>query len=246
MIVFLIPTFNEADNIERLHTNLVKAGEGRRVHHIFVDDCSTDGTVALIKKVFAEGSVTVITKEANAGPGDSFNIGMNYILEHFQEERPAVVTLEADNTSDLAILPEMLALLDFGYELILASAYAQGGGFSKTSLWRKVVSFIANMLLRIVFEIKVLTLSSFYRVYSFGLLERIRSSYGEIIAEKGFISMLEILLKCISLNTKVIEVPMVLRSDNRVGKSKMKVLRTARSYFHFLLTFKSRMIKKPQ
>lgn len=245
MIVFLIPTYNEADNIERLHANLLKASEGRKVHFIFVDDCSSDSTVKLIQRVFEESSVTVLTKEANAGPGDSFNRGMNYILEKFEKERPAIVTVEADNTSDLGILPEMLMLLDYGYELILASVYAQGGGFSKTSLWRKIVSFVANMLLRIVYDIKVLTLSSFYRVYTYGLLERIRSSHEVIIAEKGFISMLEVLLKSISVKAKVIEVPMLLRSDNRVGKSKMKVFKTARSYIRFLLTFKGKMIKKP-
>lgn len=244
MIVFLIPTYNEADNIQRLHANLRKAAEGRTAHFVFVDDHSTDSTVELIHSLFASDELTVITKEQNEGPGDSFNRGMNYILTHFASERPPVITLEADNTSDLGVLPEMLALLDFGYELILASAYAQGGGFSKTSLWRKVVSFVANMLLRIVYDIKVLTLSSFYRVYSYSLLERIKNEYGELIHEKGFISMLEILLKCISLRARVVEIPMVLRSDNRVGKSKMKVLRTARSYIHFLLTFKAKMIKR--
>ena len=82
-------------------------------------------------------------------------------------------------------------------------------------------------------------------MYTYGLLERIRAEYDEIIAEKGFISMLEVLLKSISVKAKVIEVPMVLRSDNRVGKSKMKVFKTARSYLRFLLTFKGKMIKKP-
>ena len=245
MIVFLIPTYNEADNIERLHANLMHASSEHDARFIFVDDGSTDGTIDLIQRIFNSETTVVLTKEANAGPGDSFNLGMNYVLEHFSDEQPAVVTVEADNTSDLGILPEMLMLLDYGYELILASVYAQGGGFSKTSLWRKIVSFVANMLLRIVYDIKVLTLSSFYRVYTFGLLERIRAEYDEIIAEKGFISMLEVLLKSISVKAKVIEVPMVLRSDNRVGRSKMKVFKTARSYLRFLLTFKGKMIKKP-
>ena len=35
--------------------------------------------------------------------------------------------------------------------------------------------------------------------------------------------MLEILLKSIKLNARIIEVPMILKSDKRVGKSKMKI-----------------------
>lgn len=244
MIVFLVPTYNEEENIPLLYRNLKKASEGKDAHYLFVDDCSSDQTIAVIRSHFSAHEVTVIEKKENEGPGDSFNRGMKHILETYPDKRPSVVTLEADNTSDLGILPEMLMLLDYGYELILASVYAQGGGFSKTSLWRKIISFTANMLLRTVYEIKVQTLSSFYRVYSFGLLERLHKNYDEIIQEKGFISMLEILLKSISLKARVVEIPMVLRSDAREGKSKMKVFKTARRYIHFLLTFKRKMIKR--
>lgn len=243
VIVFLVPTYNEADNIVLLHKNLKQASEVEEAHYLFVDDCSTDNTVDVIRSQFHADEVTIIEKEENAGPGDSFNLGMKHVLETYPDKRPTLVTLEADNTSDLGILPEMLMLLDYGYELILASVYAQGGGFSKTSLWRKVISFTANMLLRTVYEIKVQTLSSFYRVYSFALLERLNKHYDEIIQEKGFISMLEILLKSISLKARIVEIPMVLRSDAREGKSKMKVFKTARRYILFLLTFKRKMIK---
>ena len=47
--------------------------------------------------------------------------------------------------------------------------------------------------------------------------------------------MLEILLKSIKVNAKIIEVPMMLYSANRKGKSKMKVWKTFKGYFKILL-----------
>ena len=129
----------------------------------------------------------------------------------------------------------MLQINNLGYDLVLASVYAQGGGFDKTSFFRKLISSVANLLFRYFFNLKVLTLSSFYRVYNVSLLRKIKSEYGIIIKEKGFICMLEILLKSVNVNAKIIEVPMVLKSDLRQGKSKLKIVKTSYAYFKFLI-----------
>lgn len=237
MIYILIPVYNEAENLPLLYKNLSVVKADHNLHFVIVDDCSKDKSVELCHQLFRDTAYTILTKEVNGGPGDSFNMGFNWILENSKTD-DLVVTIEADNTSDLGILPEMLAMQSFGYNLVLASVYAQGGGFSKTSFFRKLISFIANMFFRAVYDVKILTLSSFYRIYSVDLLRRIKEKYGIIIKERGFICMLEMLLKAISVNARVIEIPMVLRSDKRIGKSKMKILKTTKTYLRFLLTFR--------
>ena len=47
--------------------------------------------------------------------------------------------------------------------------------------------------------------------------------------------MLEILIKAIKVNAKILEVPMVLKSENRIGKSKLKILKTTFAYVKFLI-----------
>lgn len=234
MIYFLIPMYNEEGNLELLHKNLSSAVQDEDCFYVFVDDNSSDNSVKMVKELFASENLKVITKETNHGPGHSFNLGFDYILDQANSD-DTVVTLEADNTSDLSILPVMLMNKKMGFSLVLASVYAQGGGFSKTSFFRVLLSFVANMFLRMMFDIKVLTLSSFYRVYSVEQLQKIKTQYGTIIKEAGFICMVEILIKAIKTEASVIEVPMKLRSDNRVGKSKMKIVKTIRAYIKFLL-----------
>jgi hypothetical protein len=89
-----------------------------------------------------------------------------------------------------------------------------------------------------VFNIKVQTISSFYRVYSVSLLKKIKTKYGILIKENGFICMLEILTKAIHCEAKIIEVPMVLKSTKRLGKSKMKIVKTTLDYLKFLFKIK--------
>lgn len=238
MIYFLVPVYNEADNISELAMELARTLPEEQKHYVFVDDCSTDGSVGILKEHFAPESITVLEKKNNVGPGDSFNRGFEWILKDSRSTKDIIVTIEADNTSDLAILPDMVAISRRGFDLVLASIYAQGGGFDQTTLVRKLLSFCANMVFRLLFNVKVLTLSSFYRVYRVPLIHDIKSNNPAIIEENGFISMLEILLKSIERHARIIEVPMVLQSLKRKGKSKMKTIRTMLSYIRFLFHHK--------
>jgi dolichol-phosphate mannosyltransferase len=234
MIYFLIPVFNEELNIPSLRAELVKAASGREACYVFSDDGSTDNTVETLNHLFAGTRFAVLGDGINRGPGAAFNRGFEWILEHAGEE-DLVVTMEGDNTSSLEILDKMLVISGTGFDLVLASVYAQGGGFEKTSFLRKLTSLGANLVLRFAFDIKVLTLSSFYRVYKVSLLRRVKQQYTHIITEPGFICMIELLLKAVRVEASVIEVPMKLYSTRRKGKSKMKVMKTSLSYLRFLL-----------
>ncbi len=235
MLYFLIPVYNEEENIPELAENLLGIIPDERKFFVFVDDGSADRTVEMIRGSFAEDSFHIITKPENKGPGDSFNLGFEYLLGLDLLNDDLIVTIEADNTSDIKILERMVLNARSGYGLVLASPYAQGGGFEETTFFRKVLSFLANTILRFCFDVKVLTLSSFYRVYKPEILRLIKAKYGTIIEEPGFICMVEILIKAIRCKAEIIEVPMKLYSAKRKGKSKMKIFKTGKSYLKFLI-----------
>jgi len=173
-VYILIPTFNEENNIAELYKNLSENCKTINTHYLLVDDCSIDKTIELIHKNFRDEHYIIIEKIENLGPSDSFNRGFEWILNHSAEDKDIIVTMEADNTSDISILSKMITISTLGYSLVLASVYAQGGGFQKTTLIRKIISFIANMFFRTFFNIKVLTISSFYRVYHVSLIREIK------------------------------------------------------------------------
>lgn len=234
----LIPTYNEALNVPLLAKNILNIDFQEQIKIIFVDDNSSDNTVELLKLHFKGQNFRVLQKKENKGPGDSFNQGFERILQDSNNINDIVITMEADNTSDFSILNRMITNSKLGYDLVLASVYAQGGGFEKTSFIRILLSFFANMFFRAFFNVKVLTLSSFYRIYKISLLKKIKEKHNIIIEEKGFISMLEILVKSIKCNAEIIEIPMILKSENRKGKSKMKIVKTSVSYLKFFVAGK--------
>jgi dolichol-phosphate mannosyltransferase len=239
MIYFLIPVFNESKNIGNLNRELSSLQLNSETLFVFSDDGSTDDSKIVIEQTFKNKSFVILGDGINRGPGSAFNTGLKWIVDHSTRDKDIVVTIEADCTSDLMILPTMLMLNGAGYDLILASVYAQGGGFDQTSFIRKFISAVANFSYRFLFNVKVLTLSSFYRVYSIALLKRINDRYsGKIIEENGFVCMLEILTKAIWCNAKIIEVPMELHSSKRIGKSKMKIIKTTLQYFKYLIRMK--------
>jgi dolichol-phosphate mannosyltransferase len=66
-----------------------------------------------------------------------------------------------------------------------------------------------------------------YRLYSYDFLRRLFEYYGEsLFTERGFACMADLLLKSRALRPRVGEVAMVLRYDEKLSASKMKVART--------------------
>jgi dolichol-phosphate mannosyltransferase len=230
MIYFLIPIYNEEGNIRNLYEEISNILPNEHTYYVFSDDGSKDKTKELITDCFKNTKYTILGDGLNRGPGAAFNFGFEWILKHSNSDDDIIVTLEADCTSDITLLPKMLAVNRLGYDLVLASVYAQGGGFDETNWFRKLLSSIANLFLRYLFEIKVLTLSSFYRVYSISLIKKIKINNSKIISESGFISMLEILVKSIKVKATIVELPMILYSKKRDGRSKMKILKTSLAY----------------
>lgn len=237
MIYVLIPVYNEEKNIENLANELKNLISDQNIFLVFSDDGSNDKSLTFIAEYFKNQSFKIISDGVNRGPGAAFNKGFEWILSDSKSDKDIIVTLEADCTSDIDLLPKMLAINNLGFDLVLASVYAQGGGFDDTTFLRRFLSSVANLMYRFLFKVNVLTLSSFYRVYSISILKKIKSKYDKIITENGFICMLEILLKGINCKASIIEVPMILQSKKRIGKSKMKLLKTSFQYLKFLWNF---------
>ena len=143
------------------------------------------------------------------------------------------MTKEGDNTSQNETLKVMLErALREGQDLILASPYAYGGSLGDTNLLRSMLSHFANGFVKMALGIHgIHTMSSFYRVYKGSLIKKLQKRYGTRILERsGFESMVELLMKIIAVDATISEVPLQLDTANRVGKSKMKVIKTGLGY----------------
>lgn len=239
MIIFVIPAFNEAENILNLlnKTNEVMLKKNLSYKIIIINDGSTDETVRLAESLRTKIPIEICSYYPNKGVGEAFRVGFCKALE-LSSDNDIIITKEADNTSDLDIIDKMIFKIRDGYDLVLASCYAKEGAVIGTTLFRRILSKSANILLKLVIPAKnIHTYSSFYRAYNSRALKELFGIYADnLIQEDGFECMVELLIK-FSHNGKfkITEVPMVLDGSRRVGKSKMRIFKTTKGFLKVIL-----------
>jgi len=230
-VAFVIPAFNEEDNLPRLFADLERRPrlfpEGSRV--FIVDDGSTDATAQLVEQYEGDLPVELVRLGRNQGPGAAFRAGFDRALEVMPAEG-YIVTLEADTTSDLDALPRMLAAASNGAHLVLAS-----WTMVNVSRKRQLLSKGAGYVFRHVLGVEAETVSSFFRVYRASTLRAAFDLHGDnLIRESGFACKAEILAKLAGMGANIVEEPVALDWSRRNGESKMPVVKTMLAYWRML------------
>jgi dolichol-phosphate mannosyltransferase len=231
MIRFVIPAYNEVENIPELFEDLAPYARDLGARVIVIDDGSTDDTVAAVQAHRRDMHVAVVRHPRNLGLGTALNTGIRAALGESSDD-DAIVTLEADNTSRLSDLAPMLERFEQGYDIVLASVYAPGGELIGVEGWRVTASKAVSNTFRWLGGLRqVHTLSSLYRVYRAGTLRRAAETYGYLLVrEPGFAANVELLLKLYNAGARVTEVPTVNDWRRRRGVSKMRLRPTITAY----------------
>lgn len=234
----VIPVLDEADNLPRLFDGLRAAADEVRdfqVRVLLVDDGSRDGTGDAASGHASGLDLTVLTHETNRGPGAAFGTAFAHLAGRLQRH-DFVLTMEGDNTSRTELIAAMLQRSREGHDAVFASPYMYGGGILHTNALRVMVSHIANSVVKELLGVHgLLTVSSFFRLYRGDAVERLQERYGPRILERtGFESMVELVMKLMYLQMSILELPMVLDSSRRAGRSKLSVRRTAVGYLALL------------
>jgi dolichol-phosphate mannosyltransferase len=230
LVSVVIPIFNEQDGIELLKEKLEKLNgllQGFRLELIFVDDGSSDHTVARLRAQFAHAGMTfqIVEHGTNRGVGAAFRSGFQHCLGDF------ICTIDADCTYSPEGLKLLLdALASTGADIAVASPYHPEGGVDGVPWWRLALSRRCSALYRWASPLKLYTYTSIFRAYRAEVIHNVR------FHNDGFVSAAEILLAAGRQGYRVTEVPMILRARS-IGRSKMKVLRTIRSHLSMLAGF---------
>ncbi len=209
----ILPTYNEAPNLERLVDEVRRLGA--QIDVLVVDDASPDGT-GTIADALAEGrsDLAVLHRTGPRGYGEALTDGFRAALGRGAE---ALLTMDVDFSHDPAAIPRLLEALA-GADLVIGSRYVAGGELRAWPLHRRLLSASANAFVRILFALPASDCTSGFRAYRREVVESI--PWGELHSQ-GYSYLVEVLYWAVRRRgARVVEVPICF-TERRAGKSKM-------------------------
>lgn len=231
-MIVVLPAYNEATNIGQLIESIDNALHEAKLDYevIVVEDGSKDETLAVLESYRSRYLLTVHRHDANQGLGATIRDGLRE-ASRIAEPDDVVITMDADGTHLPGLIPRMTRMIHEGYDVVIASRYQRGARVHGLSPVRKLMSWCASWLFRIVFPTPgVRDFTSGYRAYRGKRLNEAIAHYGDHFVEAdGFQCMAEILLKLRQFDVIFGEAPMILRYDLKKGASKMRVFPTIKN-----------------
>jgi dolichol-phosphate mannosyltransferase len=209
----ILPTYNEAENLERIVSAVLeRLPASRRV--LIVDDNSPDGTGEIADRLAAAGdSVAVLHRQRKEGLGPAYLAGFRVALEGGARR---IIEMDADFSHDPAYLPELIAATERA-DLAIGSRYIPGGGVTDWGPLRRFISRGGSAYARIALGLPVRDLTGGFKCFRREVLEGISLS---TIEARGYAFQVETTYRAIRAGFRVIEVPIVFK-DRRDGSSKM-------------------------
>ena len=247
MIIIVLPAFNEERALPLLLESVLEVFTEWTVDYkvIVVDDGSWDRTADIAIEYGKKMPVRLIRHRTNRGLGVAIKTGLLQ-ASGSATDQDALAVLDADNTHSPAVIKGMVAKMNKGYDVVIASRYASGGEQVGLELHRKIISRGASILLSILLRVPgVRDYTCGFRVYRAGIIRKGFDIFTDgLIEQVGFTCMTELLVKLASLGARIVEVPLVLRYDLKEGKSKIKFLRTIIHYFVLIPKWKKMLTVK--
>lgn len=134
-ISFVVPVYNEVENIAKLHAEICAVANALGVDYeiIMVDDGSSDGTLKVLKSL---SPVTVIRLRSNFGQTAALDAGIK------AAQYPYIITMDGDLQNDPADAPRLIAHLE-EHDLDVVSGWRKD---RKDPFSKKFISRGANVL----------------------------------------------------------------------------------------------------
>jgi dolichol-phosphate mannosyltransferase len=212
----ILPTYNEAENLERLvRAALPQLASAAPEHRILVvDDGSPDGTGQIADRLAAEyPEVEVLHRTQKQGLGRAYLAGFGHALATGAE---LVLEMDSDFSHDPADIPRLIRAADDA-DLVIGSRYVPGGGVENWPFRRRALSRGGSLYARLILGVPLHDLTGGFKCFHRRTLDGI--DYADTHAD-GYGFQIELNYRAYKAGYSVKEIPIVFR-EREYGTSKM-------------------------
>lgn len=208
----IVPTYNEAENLERLSAEILS--QDPRLELLVIDDGSPDGTGAIADRlVAAEPRMHVLHRPGKQGLGTAYVLGFGWAIERGYD---AVCEMDADFSHDPKVLKRFLAEIE-SCDLVIGSRYKTGVNVVNWPLSRLLLSYGASIYTRTITGLPVRDPTSGFKCFRRSTLESLDL---DGLKSGGYSFQIEVNFKVWRKGLTIREVPIIFE-DRLQGQSKM-------------------------
>ncbi len=209
--IVVIPTYNEALNVEDVVSSVIAVG----YDVLIVDDNSPDGTGEIVDGLARESDrVAVLHRLAKLGLGPAYAAGFERAL---QQGSAIVCQMDADLSHDAQDLPGLVRAVSEGADLAIGSRYVSGGATSGWPWIRKAISRGGNWYAATLLSLPIRDATGGFRAWK---ADALRSVDPGSCDATGYGFQVEMAMRSHDAGLAIVEVPITFR-DRRRGRSKM-------------------------
>ena len=213
----VVPTYHEMANLPRFTERLWASLPEAQV--MLVDDASGDGTPDWVRAHPRYGkTLFLLQRSEKKGLGSAYVAGFAWVARHL-ESHPcsAIVQMDADLSHDPAVVKDLVAGIENGSDLVLATRYRDGVRVTNWPLRRLVLSLGAGQYVRLLTGLPFSDPTGGFKAFR---PERLADLDLSQIRSDGYAFQIEVTYMAWRLGWKISEVPITFE-DRAAGVSKM-------------------------
>ena len=208
--IVIVPAYNEQDNIRNTLRDLRENGAGTDI--LVMNDCSTDGTEAVLKEMKAD----YLSFPVNLGIGGGVQAGYRYARDNGYD---IAVQFDGDGQHEAKYLQSLLdPILAGEADVVIGSRFIRHEGFQSSGARRLGIGILSK-LIRLLCGVKVQDVTSGMRAVNRRFIEEYAEHYAQDYPEP------EALLYAGLRKARIREVPVQMK-ERSGGKSSINAFRS--------------------
>ena len=218
--VIVLPTYNEAGNIQHVLKGIFKETKLNKEWDILVlvvDSTSEDKTVEIVKDFQKDNKHVHLLVTKKEGLGRAYIQGFHEAIEKLKAD--VIFEMDADMSHDPAEINNFLAEIDKGADFVIGSRYIKGGSIPEDwGFHRKLFSVMGNVVLKLGFmKPRISEWTNGYRAITVWVIKKAMS---HIQNYSGYVFQIALLDNALKNHAQIKEIPIQFK-DRTEGVSKI-------------------------